>query len=135
MHVSVALIGLWLPIAGVTIAYAMLNPDATVLFMFIIPLKLKYLAILDVIFVFVTYGHSNRVLGILALLGCAASYWYVASGRSMSNRSTRGYDFDNVIRIHPRHTRSWNLNPIKMYRDYRERKRLRDLFDESGFGD
>lgn len=125
--VSVA--GLWLPIAGVTIAFAMLNPEEQILFMFILPLKLKYLALLDVVLVLISFGSGGRLLmGVFALAGCAVSYWYVRRGRWLgSHLDTR---HDRVIRIHPRHAVRKSWNPIKRYRDYRERKRLRNLLVE-----
>lgn len=127
-HIPVSLIGLWLPIAGVTVAFAMINPEQQILFFFIIPLKLKYLALIDAVIVLVSYGSMNPLLGLLALTGCAISYRYVRGGISLSvpERSRP----DNIIRIKPRHAvrRSWN--PIKWYRDYRARKRLRNLLGD-----
>ncbi|MHB0913998.1 MAG: rhomboid family intramembrane serine protease [Armatimonadota bacterium] len=123
--VPVALEGLWLPLAGVTIAFAMLNPEQEILFYFVLPLKLKYLALLDVVFVLISYGQMNLLLGIFALSGCAAAYWYVRQGRGLGRRS------DNVIRIDTRPGKrggGW-------YKERKERKQLEDLFRRSGLDD
>jgi len=126
--IPVGVSGLWLPLAGVTVAFAMLDPEQQILFLFIVPLKLKYLALIDVAVVLVSYGGGHPLLGVFALAGCAASYWYVRRGRWSGSRTSARRD--GVIRVHPRHAvrRSWN--PAKWYRDYRERKRLRDLLGE-----
>ena len=122
----VELAGLWMPLAGVTIAFAMLNPEQTILFYLVIPLKLKYLALIDVIFVFLNYAHGgNFLMGICALLGCGVSYYYVKRPNLFSGRSNN----DGVIRIHPKGKSKFTFNPAKWYRDYKEQKRLRDFFN------
>lgn len=137
--IAVPVTGLWLPLAGVTIAFAMQNPEQQILFMLIIPLKLKYLALIDVVLVFFSYGSgglNHLPMGALALAGCALAYWYTIYGRHMSSQSSRRYDGD-IIRIHDRLPQAprRNLNPIKWYRDRQQRKRLKDLFDRSGYDD
>lgn len=125
--------GLWLPIAGVTVAFAMLNPEQQILFFFVIPLKLKYLALIDMIIVLVQYGSTNPLMGVFALAGCGVSYWYVKSGRSLRFPAQRSRA--EIIRVNPAHAvrRSWN--PLKRYKDYQAQKRLRNLLDNSGFKD
>jgi membrane associated rhomboid family serine protease len=121
--------GLWLPIAGVTVAFGMMNPEQQILFFFVIPLKLKYLALIDAAIVLVQYGSMNPLLGVFALAGCGVSYWYVRGGISIqlpTARPPRG----EVIRVNPRYAVRKSWNPIKRYRDYRARKRLEDLFKE-----
>ena len=125
--IPVTVAGLWLPIAGVTVAFAMLNPEQQILFMFVIPLKLKYLALLDAALVFVSYGMKSPILGVFALAGCAVSLWYIRSGWRAGYRPS-SYSDDKIIRMRPRHGARRNLNPIKWYKDYQERKRLNNLF-------
>ncbi len=134
-NTSVRAGGLWLPIAAVTVAWAMLNPEQQILFMFFIPLKLKWVALIGAGIVFIDYGSQNLILGVFALLGCAAAYWYVKNGLAFNISSPRRRTSDNVIRINPRHGRRRTLNPLKWYREYRQRKRLEDLFKRSGMGD
>lgn len=132
-HVSSPLVGLWMPLAGVTIAFALLNPESVVLFMFIVPLKLKYLAVIDAVLVFASYAKTPW-LGLFALAGCAAAFLYVRNGDVFDFRS-RHYDDGKIIRIRPRHRRTPDLNPLKWIKNRRDRKRLDDLFRRSGFGD
>lgn len=126
----ISLAGLWLPIAGVTVAFAMLNPEQQILFFFIIPLKLKYLALLDVVLVLISYSQGSILMGIFALAGCAVSYWYVRRGRYVdyprSNRRQRGGE---VIRLYEKPSLRKRLCPVERYRKYREQKRLKDFLD------
>ncbi|MBI2843771.1 MAG: rhomboid family intramembrane serine protease [Armatimonadetes bacterium] len=133
-HTNSSAAGLWLPLAGLTVAFAMLNPEQQILFFFIIPMKLKYLALLDVAIVLVSYGRVSLALGIFALAGCAFSYWYVRTGRSF-DFPVRRQDRGEVIRLYNKPSLLAKLNPLKWIREYKERKRLRDFFDKSGFKD
>jgi membrane associated rhomboid family serine protease len=124
-----ALAGLWLPVAGVTIAFAMMNPEQQILFFFLIPLKLKYLALLDVALVFVAYGRMSPILGLFALCGCGVSYWYVRFGRNLgaAPRPERRQRVE-VVHVYRRERFLRKLNPLWWLKESRERKRLRDLF-------
>ncbi|MCL5105126.1 MAG: rhomboid family intramembrane serine protease [Armatimonadetes bacterium] len=128
-RLPVSAIGLWLPIAGVTVAFAMLNPEEQILFMFVIPLKLKYLALIDVVIVLVKYGQMSPLLGVFALAGCAFSYWYVIRPNRYRApvRETRG----KVARAHRKPSLLRRLNPFSWIREYRDRKRLERLFRDS----
>lgn len=131
--VNTQITGLWLlPLAGITISFAMLNPEMQILFMFIIPLKLKYLALLDVVIVLVTFGRGNPLLGVFALSGCAYAYWYVRPGRyAVSERKPRG----EVVRIFGTRGLWHKLNPFGWIRNYRDRKRLQRLFESTDWKD
>lgn len=126
------LAGLHLPLAGVTMAFAMLNPESTILYGFVIPMKLKYLAILDVIIVLVSFGSQNPILGVSALLGCAFSYWYAVYAYNSKKRKPSDC---KIIRIYEKSPSTPSLSPLGWYKEYRERKRLKDFFDKSGFKD
>ncbi len=124
--------GLWLPLAGVTVAFGMMNPEQVILFMFFIPLKLKYLALIDVAIVFFSYlglgFPAGIIMGLCALLGCAFSFWYVTRGTSLffyrpAQRPQRG----EVIRLHPRRKQ---LNPLGWFKNKREEKKLRNFLDK-----
>jgi len=128
----VGVTGLLLPLAGATIAFAMMNPEQEILFFLIVPMKLKYLALLDVALVLLGFGRPYILIGILALLGCAYSYWYVKGARfEWSPRARR----DNVTRVRPRRSLLGRLNPFSRSKARRERERLRKLFEDSGMGD
>ncbi|MEN6357921.1 MAG: rhomboid family intramembrane serine protease [Armatimonadota bacterium] len=131
LNIQISLIGLWLPLAGVTIAWAMMNPEQQILFFFIIPMKLKYLALLDVVLVLISYGQVNLLLGLFALLGCAFSYWYILPHDfGVRTRQDRG----QVVRVHRRQSIMHKLNPFGWIKEKRDKDRLRKLFDDS-YGD
>lgn len=134
-NIAYPLVGIWLPLSGLTIAYAMINPEQQILFMLFLPLKLKYLALLDVVFVLINYSQPNIFMGMFALLGCAFSYWYVKRGRSFGYRSNRRDDRAKVIRLHNRPSIFARLNPFRWYTKRREDKKFRDFLDKSGFGE
>lgn len=124
------LTGLYLPLAGVTMAFAMLDPERAMLYGFVIPMKLKYLAVLDMLIVLVGFGRQDPILGVSALLGCAFSYWYV----TYISKRWKASDCE-IIRIHKKSSTIPSLSPLGWYKEYRERKRLKDFFDKSGFKD
>jgi len=121
---SVALANLWMPLAALTIAWATLDPEQQILFYFVIPLKVKYLAWLDIAIVFLSYVRTSPLLGLFALGGCAAAWQYVLYRWRSPGRETE------VIRL--RRPRSRRLNPFAWLREHRERRRLRRLFGEDG---
>lgn len=131
LPLNVAIAGLWLVLAGLTVAFAMQNPETVVLFMFVIPLKLKYLAALSAALVFISYASQHVLLGLFALAGCAFSYWYVRTGRQFraaAEPQPRG----QVVRVHEKEGLMTRLNPFKWFRRHRSEKRLRKLFEDSG---
>jgi len=127
----VELAGLWLPLAGVTIAFAMRNPEETILFFFVVPLKLKYLALIDVLLVFAAYGSGNIIMGVFALLGCAFSYLYVRRIREGFHGSmTDG----RIIYVNPSE-RKQGRGLMGKYREYKENKKLKDFLGRPKFPD
>lgn len=122
--------GLLLPLAGVTMAFAMLNPEQEILMMLFLPLKLKYLALIDVISVFIHFGRINLLLGVFALAGCAFSYWYVKRSR-LSFSPVKTVCKGDVVRIYRKRSALRLLNPLSWYTDYRDRERLKKLFGDS----
>lgn len=124
--------GLWFPLAGVTVAFGMMNPEQVILFMFFIPLKLKYLALIDAAIVFFSYV-AAPVVAVFALSGCAFAYWYVRVGASLSSyRSAPPRPRQaEVIRVFSRRRRF--PNPLAWMKERRERRKLKDFFDKSGF--
>jgi membrane associated rhomboid family serine protease len=125
--------GLLLPLAGVTVAFAMSNPEDVILFFFVIPLKLKYLALIDVAAVLIGFGQSHILIGLFALAGCAFSYWYVIKDRLNFNPVLRTERKGDVVHLFHKRSFLSYLNLIKLYANYRDRKRLKKLFDRSDF--
>jgi len=122
---GVAAIGnLWVPLAGLTVAFAMLNPEQQILFFFVIPLKLKYLALLSAGLLVISFGLMPP-LGLFALFGCAYAYWYVKHPVRYSAPRRRA----EVIRVYDRRKR--NLNPFTGIKDWNDRRKLKKLFDRS----
>lgn len=124
LNTPMMVVGLWLPLAGVTVAWAMLNPEQQILFFFIIPMKLKYLALLDVALVLLTYGQIHLLMGLFALIGCAFSYWYIQPHDFGSNRG-------QVIRVRQGRSFFNKLNPFGWFKEKRDKDRLRRLFEDS----
>jgi membrane associated rhomboid family serine protease len=119
---AVVLAGLWVPLAAVTVAFGMLNPEQVILFMLIIPMKLKYLAMISAGLLFAAFARTNLVTGVFSLTGCAVAYCYVRY--ELNNRLSAWYQ-DNVVRINPRSYRRKGL--LGWFREWREQKRLRDF--------
>jgi len=134
-HSAPTAAGLWLPIAGVTVAFAMLNPEAQSLFMFVVPLKFKYLALISAAMVLVGYTGDGFAVGVLALAGCGFAYIYVNAGLQRGFAPRRTSRPDNVVRVHPRQSAASRLNPFHWIKERRDRRRLKDLFEKSGLED
>lgn len=126
--------GIWIALAGLTVSFAMRNPEDVILFMFVLPLKLKYLALISAASLLFTYGRMNLILGIFSVLGCVACYLHATQG-SLSGLRSWGRSHDNVIHIRPPHAIRWDFNVVHWYRSRRDEKRLKDLFKRSGMDD
>lgn len=128
--------GMWLPLAGITIAFSLLNPEEKVNLWCILPLKMKYLAILTVVVTMMNYASYGFIIAVFSLMGCAFSMWYISGRRfafhygQHTPRKT-----GEVIRVYPRETIGSKINPLKIIEEHRERKRVRDLFKRSGIDD
>ena len=138
---AVHLVGLTLPLAGITVAWAALNPDQIINFYAVLPVKLRQLAVLTVILVPLSYLKISIVIGVFALAGCAFAQWFATRGTSRRREPKywRGRRIDDdedekVIRLYPRKSMV-NLNPLKWYNSYRDKKRLKKLFEKSGYKD
>jgi hypothetical protein len=123
--VLLSLPNMWVPLAGLTVAFAMLNPEAQILFFFVIPMKLKYLALLSVALLLVEFGMIRPILGLFSLTGCAYAYWYVKRPVRYSAPRRRA----EVVRVYDRRKR--NLNPFAGIKDWNDRRKLKKLFDRS----
>lgn len=77
--------GLWLPLVGLTWAWAETDPYREVLFWGIIPLKARWLAWLDAVLTFLIYLPVHFLMGVASLSGILAFYLFRGNG------STGGY--------------------------------------------
>lgn len=80
-NVSFQLQGLMLPLCILTVAWAALDPELVFNIYGILPVKLKTLALIDVLFVYFSYGFGygavGPLVGLFALVGPAAAIYYV----------------------------------------------------------
>jgi len=119
---KIGLLGLWMPLAPITVAWAAINPDQQILLYFIIPIRAKWVAWLTVGVTFLVFAQRSLLLGAFALGGCAAAWLYVNYRERTPGHSAQ------VIRL--RQSRRRWFNPATWIRGYRDRKRLRKLFGE-----
>jgi membrane associated rhomboid family serine protease len=129
-RVDLGLAGLWMPLAGLTMAFAMLNPEEQIMFYFVIPLKMKYLALIDIVLVLMQY---KLPLGLFGLAGCVFGFLYVRKPRLAPRRAYRTENGD--IRVHLPHSRGSWLNPAGWYNEYKDRRRLKKFLGKSNFPD
>lgn len=133
--------GLWLAAAAPTVAWTVLNRRETVnLYFFPIPAP----ALAALACAVLWYEVGPPFLGLFALAGCAAAYWYAAKGRYAFGVTRR---FENERRpgsAHPPIGRDGTptqngaqkgFNLLRWWKDRQERKRLEDIFRRSGFTD
>jgi hypothetical protein len=155
LHRDVILYGLSMAIAAPTVAWCIINRRESVYFYFI-PVPALAIGALSVVILW--YEVGPPLLGLFALSGCAAAWWYAAQGRNatlsystrrnadfgfnIGNRQGRGsdvtpetasrfYQFDRETVGPPR--RGFNL--VRWWRDRQERKRLEEIFRRSGYTD
>lgn len=81
--------GLWLAMAAPTVAWCVLNRAETVRFNLVLPIPASVLMwiTMGMAWFFVSVGSRHPLLGLFALSGCGAAYWYVTKGRN----AYRGY--------------------------------------------
>lgn len=127
----IPLYGLYLPVAGVTIAWATRNANATMLFMMIIPIKAKWLAWLTAALVVFGYGYPNPPVGLLAGVHLLLAYLYAANKIPVL---TYGSDGGRIKKQQwlPREKDDRYLRNVKDREvERQERERLRKLFEGS----
>jgi len=75
---SISLSSLWLPLAGLTVAWCLLNPDQVVLLGFVLPIPGRVLMWLTVAFVYFGFamGYRTPWLAFFALSGVGVAYAY-----------------------------------------------------------
>jgi len=126
----VALNGLWLPLAASTVAWATINPGERMLLYFVIPIEARWLGILVAVLVVFSYPFP---LGMFALTGCAAAWWYVRQGRYGLFRGRQQSAWEPARGRETR--RGTPLNPVAWFRRWRLRRQFRRLIDQSDLRD
>jgi hypothetical protein len=112
------LAGFWLPLAAITVAWTAINPYERIALYFVLPVEARWVGILAAAAVLFSLPFP---LGVFALAGCGAAWWYVREGRYVLIRPA-----------HPRRRlerteRSLTLNPIAWYRRWRLRRQFMHL--------
>ena len=128
---SAPLYGLYLPVAGITIAWAARNPNVSMLFMLIIPIQAKWLAWLTAALVVFSYGYPHPPVGLFAGVHLLLAYLYAANripflsyGKEVFTRKREGWT--------PREKDDKYLRDVKSREiERQERERLRKLFEGS----
>lgn len=89
--------GLWMPLAALTVAWCLLNPEQVVLLGFILPIQGRHLMWLTVALTYFLFvmGFGAPWLGVFALSGVAFAYFY-------TQRSTRSFSYRLPSRRGPR---------------------------------
>lgn len=141
------LMGLWMAVAAPTVAWCAINRREVVNFWGMLPVPAPFVGVLAVVLVW--YEVGPPLLGLFALSGCAAAYWYAMNGRYLyQGYARRGRPWDRPAsssrgpsggpNLHLREfdrESSGGFSPLKWYRDRQQRRKLEKLFKESGMSD
>lgn len=77
---SVTLAGLWIPLVGITWAWAELHPEQELLIWGILPVKARWLAWIEAAITFFPFAQYGIAFGIASLTGIAISYLFRGRG-------------------------------------------------------
>lgn len=132
--------GLWLAIAAPTIAWCVLNAREVIRLYAVIPVPAPILAWLTIGLTWfqVSISGGHPLLGLFALSGCAAAYWYARNGSRFfgglgvgkrGEPPLRFRDFDRT----PAARRGFSLR--RWLDERRQRRELEKLLKRSGFSD
>jgi len=115
------LAGLAMPLAGVVVAWSVINPRERLLLYFVLPIEARWLGIASVILAFFSFPFP---LGLFALAGPAAAWWYVRRGRYALARPSPS----RPLRARPlREGAERTLNPLALYRRWRMKRQFMRL--------
>jgi hypothetical protein len=144
--------GIWLASAAPTIAWCAINRSEVIRLYAVIPIPAPILAVLTVALTWfsVSMSAGHPLMGLFALSGCAAAYWYATQGRYAYRGYTRqgGGNFGTRRSTRPETAlrfrdfdqerggrRRGGFDPLRWWKDRQERKRLEEIFRRSGFTD
>ena len=141
---NASITGLWIAMAPVVVAWCIVNSRETIN-LFFLPIPAPLVAVLAAAMAWFYAG--GHVIGLFALSGCAAAYWYAASGRYLARGDTRAgkpfggmppkdkgpaLRFRDFDRDPPA---AGGLDPRRAFRAWQERRKLEQLWKRSGFSD
>jgi len=137
VDVPVPLVGLWLPVAAVTLAWCLLHPESFIYLWFVIPVKGKWLMWFELGALFFRYGFVHPLLGLFALAGCGYAYlsvrgwaWWRPARPAPRSRSRFGTLELNDKPRRPTLKRTWN--PFARFERWRRKRRFMRLWQEAG---
>ena len=127
----------WAAVGPTVVAWALVNRQASISFFFI-PLPAWAVAALGAVMAWFYAG--GGVIGLFALSGCFAAYWYVTQGRNLRFGTIRRGEA-----VHPRFvqfdrdSQPASANPLRRWLAARQKKtrdrKLEEMFRRSGFTD
>lgn len=138
-NLDVPLSSLVLPNTCLTVAWAALDPDMELLLYGLIPVRAKWLALIDVGYVFFTWGYSYGIpMSLMALAGPAAAYYYVRKmprlnlGFRTPRSASRPRGRAPLLREEdgPGRERVTRVNPFAKKNEQQEIERLKRLLGE-----
>jgi hypothetical protein len=129
---SATLVGLGLPLAAATVAWAAINPSERLLLYFVLPIQARWLAVGVAVLVFFSFPFP---LGAFALVGCALAWWYVRRGRLLMVGPMGGGSPRRASRRMSERERPATLNPFALYRRWRLRRQFTRLMRGSAVRD
>lgn len=136
---DVGLAGLTLPLSALTVAWAALDPELEIYFWGVLPLKLKMLALVDVLLTYFYFGFTyGPLVAVFTLAGPAAAWYYVRklprltfAGPARRPRTR----FRELLRDEPPpRERVPRPNPLRRRQEQAEQERLRKLLGEDDDG-
>ncbi|MDR7481714.1 MAG: rhomboid family intramembrane serine protease [Armatimonadota bacterium] len=128
---TATLAGPWLVLAAAVVAWAAVNPSERLLVYFVVPVQARWLGALAAVLAFFSVPFP---LGVFALAGCGAAWWYATGGRF---RLFRLVPPRRVRRTAGRRLedRPAGWNPLERIRRWRRRRQFARLMRRAGLHD
>lgn len=124
------LAGVSLPLAALTVIWAMRNPEHTILLMMIVPVKAKYLAVITAVVTLFTAGGPSPLMGVFALLPLLLGFLYATNRIPGLRFGTTPADSVQKKKSNEEFRR-FQDEVRKKEKEREERERLRKLFEAS----
>lgn len=143
LNTSAGFADIWVAVAAPTIAWCAINRHESIGLCFgLVHIPAMWLAGLTALSVWYLMGPAlgQPLLGLFALSGCAAAYWYVTKGRfNLSRSSERQRIHEAARRFAPDReqtgSRQGGFNLFRWWKERQDKKRLEEIFRRSGFTD
>lgn len=137
-HIPAFPVQSWVVVAALVVAWGAINPFEKVLLWFI-PVEGRWLAVIDVLFVFFSHVTASPILGVCALAGCGAAHFWLQnrSWRNVTHWTIRNTPRSSSPKRAARPKRkhdddfSWrDLNPLERMARARRKKQFERLFED-----